>query len=287
MADKNCSMCGGKGYYCEFSTLETCWCVEPATKADEASDLRTEVAKLKRLIAERWKPEVERLRTRLEIDERTPYDGIACRDETIKGLDEKCDRLKAEVERLRKVEALQKQVNEHYKRWYRECIDEPFDTWLKDDATHWIGEQDAAFQAWQYLHENKIWLMKERIEEHEQERDRLKAENEALRQFAAEAYQVLGALDAPENVLDNASDAANGAPLRHETLLPFFAEDYEALRKDAERYRWLRVQPNDCTAPRIDVVRWEPMDESANEGEGLRFEALDAAIDAALEGGGR
>ncbi|HGW5815175.1 TPA: ead/Ea22-like family protein [Pseudomonas aeruginosa] len=88
----------------------------------------------------------------------------------------------AEVERLRKVEALQKQVNEHYKRWYRECIDEPFDTWLKDDATHWIGEQDAAFQAWQYLHENKIWLMKERIEEHEQERDRLKAENEALRE---------------------------------------------------------------------------------------------------------
>lgn len=87
----------------------------------------------------------------------------------------------AEVERMRKVEALQKQVNEHYKRWYRECIDEPFDTWLKDDATHWIGEQDAAFQAWQYLHENKIWLMKERIEEHEQERDRLKAENEALR----------------------------------------------------------------------------------------------------------
>ncbi|MFU5559802.1 hypothetical protein ACM7V5_02510 [Pseudomonas aeruginosa] len=138
-----CSMCGGKGYYCEFSTLETCWCVEPATKADEASELRAEVDKLKRLIAERWKPEVER---------------------------------------LRKVEALQKQVNEHYKRWYRECIDEPFDTWLKDDATHWIGEQDAAFQAWQYLHENKIWLMKERIEEHEQERDRLKAENEVLRE---------------------------------------------------------------------------------------------------------
>lgn len=45
--------------------------------------------------------EVERLRNRLEIDERTPYDGIACRDETIKGLDEKCDRLKAENEALR------------------------------------------------------------------------------------------------------------------------------------------------------------------------------------------
>ena len=45
--------------------------------------------------------EVERLRARLEIDERTPYDGIACRDETIKGLDEKCDRLKAENEALK------------------------------------------------------------------------------------------------------------------------------------------------------------------------------------------
>ncbi len=243
MADKNCSMCGGKGYYCEFSTLETCWCVEPATKADEVSELRAEVDKLKRLIAERWKPEVER---------------------------------------LRKVEALQKQVNEHYKRWYRECIDEPFDTWLKDDATHWIGEQDAAFQAWQYLHENKIWLMKERIEEHEQERDRLKAENEALRQFAAEAYQVLGALDAPENVLDNASDAANGAPLRHETLLPFFAEGYEALRKDAARYRWLIAsawyvgpEPKGDT----EAVSWHDHNGTMH--------GVTAAIDAAMEGGGR
>ncbi|MFU5664558.1 hypothetical protein ACM7UX_16645 [Pseudomonas aeruginosa] len=72
------------------------------------------------------------------------------------------------------------------------------------------------------------------------ERDRLRDENEALRRFAAEVYQVLGALDAPENVLDNASDAANGVPLRHETLLPFFADDYESMRKDAVRYRGLR-----------------------------------------------
>ncbi|WMU52644.1 ead/Ea22-like family protein [Pseudomonas aeruginosa] len=70
--------------------------------------------------------------------------------------------------------------------------------------------------------------------------DRLKSENESLRRFAAEVYQVTGALEAPENVLDNASDAANGVPLRHETLLPFFAEDYEVLRKDAARYRGLR-----------------------------------------------
>ena len=226
MADKNCSMCGGKGYYCEFSTLETCWCVEPATKADEASDLRTEVAKLKRLIAERWKPEVERLRTRLEIDERTPYDGIACRDETIKGLDEKCDRLKRQVDML---------INQHMPR-------EPI-----PDMPGWTRVIDA---------------------------DRLKAENEALRQFAAEAYQVLGALDAPENVLDNASDAASGGPLRHETLLPFFAEGYEALRKDAERYRAIRQKDRGGV-----VVR----DRTSH----LFGESLDAAIDAALEGGGR
>lgn len=45
--------------------------------------------------------EIDGMRSRLEIDERTPHDGIACRDETIKVLDEKCDRLKAENEALR------------------------------------------------------------------------------------------------------------------------------------------------------------------------------------------
>ncbi|HHN1445324.1 TPA: hypothetical protein ACRN2L_003813 [Pseudomonas aeruginosa] len=44
--------------------------------------------------------EIERLRSRLEIDECIPHDGISCRDETIKALDEKCDKLKAENEAL-------------------------------------------------------------------------------------------------------------------------------------------------------------------------------------------
>lgn len=98
------------------------------------------------------------------------------------------------------------------------------------------------------------------------------AEVERLRQFAAEVYQVLGALDAPENVLDNASDAASGVPLRHETLLPFFAAGYEALRKDAERYRAL------CKKDRGGVV---VRDRTSH----LFGESFDAAIDAALEGG--
>lgn len=178
-----------------------------------------------------------------------------------------------------------------------------------------------------------------------QEHDRTEKAREevaALRRFAGEIYQVLGALDAPENVLDNASDAANGDKLRHKTLLPFAAlrarvvvpderEAYiewmaatlpelfdhadaaakwrnqhvsalawqararlngkavsEALRKDAERYRWLRSLPRgnrhgDMT---IMLAKDRP---SPNQwcGDTIRGEALDAAIDAALEGGGR
>lgn len=124
---------------------------------------------------------------------RTPHDGIACRDETIKVLDEKCDRLKAE--------------------------------------------------------------------------------NEALRRFAAEVYQVLGALDAPENVLDNASDAANGVPLRHETLLPFFADDHESMRKDAVRCRWLRERDLETIRQGGVFAGMTP------ENIVLNQEDLDAAID--------
>ena len=56
----------------------------------------------------------------------------------------------------------------------------------------------------------------------------------------------------------------------------------EQYKKDAERYQWLRKQPNDTEAPRIDVVYWTPNDESSNQGEGLRLDELDAAIDAAI-----
>ncbi|OHQ72888.1 hypothetical protein [Pseudomonas aeruginosa] len=110
------------------------------------------------------------------------------------------------------------------------------------------------------------------------EKDQIKAEIEALRRFAGEAYQVLGALDAPENVLDNASDAANGVPLRHETLLPFFADDYESMQKDAERYRWLRERD-------LETIRQGGVFAGMTPANiVLNLEHLDAAIDAALEG---
>jgi hypothetical protein len=43
--------------------------------------------------------EITRLRERLEIDPRHPYDGIHCRDETIRGQDAEITRLRAEVAR--------------------------------------------------------------------------------------------------------------------------------------------------------------------------------------------
>ena len=56
----------------------------------------------------------------------------------------------------------------------------------------------------------------------------------------------------------------------------------EQEQMDAARYRWLRKQPNNVNAPGIDIVRWTKADDGANEGEGLRVEALDAAIDDAM-----
>lgn len=59
--------------------------------------------------------------------------------------------------------------------------------------------------------------------------------------------------------------------------------EQDALMLDAKRYRWLRAQPNNTDAPRIDVVLWEREDESANGGTGLRLEVLDTAIDKAIK----
>ncbi|MFU4132893.1 ead/Ea22-like family protein [Pseudomonas aeruginosa] len=67
--------------------------------------------------------EIDRLRSRLEIDERTPHDGIACRDETIKVLDEKCDRLKAENEALRgALQAVQAEVDGNLRPLTRDLV---------------------------------------------------------------------------------------------------------------------------------------------------------------------
>ena len=69
------------------------------------------------------------------------------------------------------------------------------------------------------------------------------------------------------------------------TRLRALLTELEAAREDADRYRWLRKQPNDCTAPRIDICHWTCDEgDSVNNGEGLRLEAADKAIDAARQG---
>lgn len=51
----------------------------------------------------------------------------------------------------------------------------------------------------------------------------------------------------------------------------------EALRADAERYRWLRALPDEVPQIGLDVATWENC-----SGQSIRGESLDAAIDAAL-----
>jgi len=60
-------------------------------------------------------------------------------------------------------------------------------------------------------------------------------------------------------------------------------EGIAASAQDAARYRWLRAQPNNIVAPRVDVVHWQIEDETCNGGTGLRMEELDSVIDAAIK----
>ena len=47
----------------------------------------------------------------------------------------------------------------------------------------------------------------------------------ALKQLCAEAYQVVGALNGPVNLLDNLSAGAQGKPIPHITALPYFTTE--------------------------------------------------------------
>lgn len=58
--------------------------------------------------------------------------------------------------------------------------------------------------------------------------------------------------------------------------------EIERLRKDAERYRWLRKQEDSVADGRIDVCLWSNGD-GADDGEALRGAQLDEAVDAAIE----
>lgn len=58
----------------------------------------------------------------------------------------------------------------------------------------------------------------------------------------------------------------------------------EALRKDAERYQWLRSRES-AADPEISVTRWNQISPDHAMGDAPRLEVLDAAIDAAMGNG--
>jgi hypothetical protein len=59
------------------------------------------------------------------------------------------------------------------------------------------------------------------------------------------------------------------------------AAEVQALRKDAQRYRWLRSRES-SDDPEISVTRWTQLSPDRATGEAPRLETLDAAIDAAM-----
>lgn len=63
---------------------------------------------------------------------------------------------------------------------FSKSVETSFDAWLADDCTHWIGEQDAAWQARMYVHENVIEQLSAENAQLKKQEIELKAESERL-----------------------------------------------------------------------------------------------------------
>ena len=84
----------------------------------------------------------------------------------------------------------------------------------------------------------------------------------------------------PGNFEHDAALRLNDWGIEAHAMLRQQAEQIEALKADAERYRWLRALPIEAPQIGLDVVTWSNDDESTNSGVGIRLTELDAAIDA-------
>jgi len=60
---------------------------------------------------------------------------------------------------------LQKEAKraELFRSWWDSTVEQTFNIWLEDDFTHWLNDRDAAWQAWQHLHEEVIFDLQNRI----------------------------------------------------------------------------------------------------------------------------
>jgi len=66
-----------------------------------------------------------------------------------------------------------------------------------------------------------------------------------MQNLLSELYQVLGGLNAPENVMDQVLAASLGEPLPHETLLPFVAptsdSEMQAPKRQASQLEYPKI----------------------------------------------
>jgi hypothetical protein len=62
--------------------------------------------------------------------------------------------------------------------------------------------------------------------------ERTEKEIETLRSVCAEAYQMAGALDAPEEALDNLLAASAGEPIPHGSFLPVIGDGFPEITDD-------------------------------------------------------
>lgn len=91
-------------------------------------------------------------------------------------IEAKCvSELLAHIERLEK---MQLGFTEDYKKWWKANVEISFDQWINFESTHWTGDTDAAYQAWQHLYESVVYPMQKNIE-------RLEAESQGWQECAA------------------------------------------------------------------------------------------------------
>lgn len=101
------------------------------------------------------------------------------------------------------------------------------------------------------------------------------------------AWQRMSKLANPAAVLDliEQNEALRGLYEMHKATetreMRDLKAECEALRKDAERYRWLRSRDS-SDDPELNVVRWARQSSTSATGESPRLEELDSAIDAAM-----
>lgn len=105
------------------------------------SEIQAEVDELKRLISQQQKPAATE--SKPPVPERCKelrYGGIRSK---CWGSGEKCPRCASPM-------------SDAEKKAYHDAYYKEFKDWLTDPATHWLNAEDAAWQAWSFLHDTKI-----------------------------------------------------------------------------------------------------------------------------------